>query len=269
MENKKILGKMSANTGQIVIMDPYTIYNIWNEAKSSKGVQFWGDGADEIATVLIEQDLHHIEKINNWYRVRSGFEEVPSLSEIQKISKKVGKEIVCSELKGDTMFDLFYEINKTKNRSGEFEKINAVTFYSGKGYYEIEATYEVEEEELQIKKLEVVLNKKEANKEELIGKVKTNSGGLLFFDPANIRLDDWEMATPLDYEEGIYSLFDDYFNMPEKGGQIVYDALKVHEYFVIAKVKKGEYQIKTQFHESKEGVKTHHKIIIEKIKNEL
>lgn len=248
MKNYQKLGLISAHTGQVVLTNPVDITKNWSQSSTNgEGVSFWGEGAPEIASLLVDETSLQIDKMNNWYRITQGI----TPQQLREIANSMSVAVHIEALRGDKMFDILRDMNETPAAGGSLSGGAAVTCYFEVGMYPV---YYGEDDK------NVVIGKKEGFRQlacEDLGELMT-SGPLLICDPANIRLHDYEVEG----EDNILPHIHDLISQAN-GGQLTFTALQVQEFFIVCKVTPGLYRAEGYYELDSEGLRVYRTLILQ------
>lgn len=149
---RKLIGRVGVDSGQLMIIDPINIEGQWKTKHNAEitGVQFWGEGQNDVARILIERDYNVMQKEDyvGYINITNEIEGENLCQEIDSIAKKIDKIVFSSILKNSTFQDVV-ELTTSAKQAGALpynmgHEGLAVAFSSGfgDGKYDVYATYE-------------------------------------------------------------------------------------------------------------------------------
>lgn len=163
---KKLIGKVAVDSGQLLIMDPCYIEREWKKDNESNilGVKVWGAGKDNAITYL--QDKGYTVKRTE---EGDGFIDINQPEKIQAIEKELvtflqaDLGMIVWNIVNDGSYQEVCKLTMSEERSGQFKEVIGCAFGSGfgDGQYEVYATYKDYGfggmEDKRIAKVEIVL----------------------------------------------------------------------------------------------------------------
>ncbi|MGG4494443.1 hypothetical protein [Brevibacillus reuszeri] len=142
---RKLLGQVGVDSGQLVIIDPCYIESEWQGRESVLGVDFWGQGQEKIFNLLNCEGIQ-IDRIGGKCRVITSDAEA-MMKRIKLLSEDIKQKIVTAPYT-DSTYDKVCDITLTEDQGGQlhFKMGHAglgVAFHSGlgDGIYDVYATY--------------------------------------------------------------------------------------------------------------------------------
>lgn len=222
---------VSSNTSQLMFSSPDTLYDLFDSEGNNLGLEMWGENADNVAHQLFNTGKYTVEKINNWYRIMTLGDELPTPETI-KLTENA--DLHVGYLTADKMFDKCCDLNDQKERFGLINDGSALTLYSDYGQFNVQTAYENNEIQYAYLKLSDTKNE---TKEMSLGTVNLTNNKLFIYDPGNIRINDWEKDPNGD---DIYGYINEICSYDEQGGQITYESLQTNEYFAAIQFKNSE-----------------------------
>lgn len=145
---RKLIGQVGVDSGQLMVVDPCYINSEWKNNEKSIGIKFWGQGQEEVAKLLKEQDEKVIGK-NGTYRIMTENEiHLRKLErEIQRLAKEVDMVVVTYTITENT-YDTVCDLTSSEEQAGQLNYRMGhaglgVAFSSGlgDGVYDVYATY--------------------------------------------------------------------------------------------------------------------------------
>lgn len=142
---RKLLGQVGVDSGQLVIIDPCYIESEWQGKDSVLGVDFWGQGQEKIFS-LLKDDGIQIERIGGKCRVITKDAEA-LIKRIKFLAEDMKQKIVTAPYT-DSTYNKVCDITLTDDQGGQLNyKMGQpelrVAFNSGlgDGVYNVYATY--------------------------------------------------------------------------------------------------------------------------------
>ncbi|MGG1659425.1 hypothetical protein [Brevibacillus sp. NRS-1366] len=142
---RKLLGQVGVDSGQMVIIDPCYIESEWQGKESVLGVDFWGQGQEKILS-LLKGDGIHVERIGGKCRVMTNDAEA-MIKRIKFLSEDIKQKVMAVPYT-DSTYDKVCDITLTEDQGGQLNyKMGhaglGVAFNSGlgDGTYNVYATY--------------------------------------------------------------------------------------------------------------------------------
>lgn len=140
MVERKLLGVVGVDSGQLVIIDPCYIKDLDHVGKK-EGVRFWGQDEKQVEGLFRELG-YTVKEVGGAYRI-----EGLSIQQFENLKPK-GCQVLCSEWR-DSFYDRVWDTTISPKQGGQlfYEKGHAglaVAFQSGigDGTYKVWATYE-------------------------------------------------------------------------------------------------------------------------------
>ncbi|RKJ74846.1 hypothetical protein D7X33_19130 [Butyricicoccus sp. 1XD8-22] len=163
---RKLIGRVGVDSGQLMIIDPCYIEDSWKKDNESEilGIKFWGAGKDNAAIFLK----------NKGYEVIEGNDQISLIkTSDENVAQKIQEDLV-EFLKTDSGLIVFSEMNTGsyqkvceltlgEERAGQLGEVIGVAFQSGfgDGLYDVYATYKDcsfgLHEDKRISKVEIIL----------------------------------------------------------------------------------------------------------------
>lgn len=152
MKNKKSerkwIGSVGVDSGQLMIMDPCYVSSQWVEKGSPIALKFWGQGQEDVAE-LLKKDGYLVIEVNHSYQIESvDLDYLRGIANlVDQYSKQIGKTVVFT-VKTDNSYDRISELTLSENQAGSLPYLMgheglAVAFRSGlgDGLYNVFAHY--------------------------------------------------------------------------------------------------------------------------------
>lgn len=145
---RKLIGQVGVDSGQLMVIDPCYINSQWKSEGKAIGIQFWGQGQDDVAALLKELD-EEVVSVNDTYRIMTENEiHLHKLEkDIQSLAKDIEKTVVSTFIT-DSTYDEICDLTLGEDQAGQmnYRKGHAglgVAFSSGlgDGVYDVYATY--------------------------------------------------------------------------------------------------------------------------------
>lgn len=145
--NRKLIGKVSVDSGQLMIIDPCYIEDHWKKAAecSPVGMKFWGALKDK-ATQLLQDKGYRVEILNtsvNFIKSndKSELDFIHGLFN-QFLAEENELGLVWAQIHNDS-YEEVCELTDNELRAGQYQNVIATAFQSGfgDGTYEVYATY--------------------------------------------------------------------------------------------------------------------------------
>jgi hypothetical protein len=145
---RELIGQVGVDSGQLMIIDPCYIDGEWESKGKVIGVQFWGQGQDEVAELLRECG-EAVEELNGTYRIMTDNTTDTELIEnkIRMFSEDIQK-IVLSSIITTSTYNQTCDITAGEKQGGQLNYRMGhaglgVVFSSGlgDGIYDVYATY--------------------------------------------------------------------------------------------------------------------------------
>lgn len=145
---KKHIGRVSVDSGQLMIMDPCYIENHWNKEKESPiyGVEFWGAGNVKAAAFMDSKGYNVENHTSSTYIIRTSKEEIAGkiiLDLVDFMHENFEHHRIVWNTVRNSTYDAICKLTDNEEQAGVFnDKLGAV-FRSGfgDGIYDVFATY--------------------------------------------------------------------------------------------------------------------------------
>lgn len=147
---RKLIGVVGVDSGQLMIMDPCYVNSEWQYNGDITGVKFWGEAEKDIIDFMQDKGYEVITRDTG-----SGFISAHSKEEAESIqriiyseSKRINKVIV-TKIKTSSTYDKICDVTLSEDQAGQLNYRMGhaglgVAFSSGlgDGVYEVYATYQ-------------------------------------------------------------------------------------------------------------------------------
>lgn len=147
---KELLGYTAVDSGQLLVIDPCYIDSQWKNDGDFIGIEFWGEGREEVHQILSRSgfEVENIENRVSFIRLHDESYVEYVKREIQNASKKAGKVVVCHE-KTTSTYEKISDLTLSEKQGGQLNfdlghEGLGVAFSSGlgDGLYPVYAYYE-------------------------------------------------------------------------------------------------------------------------------
>ncbi|MEK3955715.1 MULTISPECIES: hypothetical protein [unclassified Psychrobacillus] len=165
---RKLIGRVGVDSGQLMVMDPSYIKSQWENDGEEIGIQFWGAGGDKVADILTKQGIAIESNLSSYFlRFSSKSPKELSLLVLKNAMESIEEKVV-SFIKTTGTYDQISDITLGENQAGSLpyrmgNEGLAVAFSSGfgDGVYDVFATYKdygnYEYSDVRIKSVEIIL----------------------------------------------------------------------------------------------------------------
>lgn len=168
MAERKLIGRVGVDSGQLLIIDPCYIEDHWENNGTTEAIRFWGAGQEQVADILKQQGQNPTY-VNHSYRLPLNEQlNEEQAHELVDVARKSIKDVVIIAKSTTNSYDKVCDLTLSKEQAGTLPYRRgheglAVAFSSGfgDGVYDVYATYQdyggCTGADTRIKKVEIIL----------------------------------------------------------------------------------------------------------------